>query len=435
MTATHSPWVELFGSRKPILAMLHLGGDTRADRLDRVRREVRDLVEGGVDGVIVENYFGDADDVRAVLEEFSANPPGVAVGLNVLRDHELAFALASEFDIAFIQLDSVAGHLAPVDDERFAARLAELRGATDAVLLGGVRFKYQPVLSGRDEAEDLRIATRRCDAIVVTGAGTGLETDLEKTNRFRSVVGSEFPLVVGAGVTAENIRLQLDASDGVIVGSFLKDTYRDDGVVDRAHVEHLVTVAQTAPRPRPRSRRKGPVIAESYTRISPRPLTAEAFAPYGRVLELASDALDPAYVDTIGDGWRDRYTREPLISSTGSLGRTIGSGLPALLTVMERHEGTEEAILPAGLPLVLAVAAAGSGVRPAASDVDAFVIPATTVVVLHPGTWHDACHGLASPAAYFWHAATRGDRSSGWCELVGGPLLLEAMTAVEEHYD
>lgn len=246
MTPPRTRWGELFGTGKPILAMLHLGGDTRVDKLSRAQQEARDLVAGGVDGIIVENYFGDHDDVRAVLEWLAASPQQVAIGVNVLRDFELAFRLASEFPVDFIQLDSVAGHLPEADDRTFEARLAELRGATDAAVLGGVRFKYQPVLSKRSEAEDLEIAMLRCDAIVVTGEGTGLETSLDKTSRFRSTVGAEFPLVVGAGITDANIRSQLDNADGVIVGSFLKNTYRDDGVVDPFHVAQLVAAAAQA---------------------------------------------------------------------------------------------------------------------------------------------------------------------------------------------
>lgn len=238
--AGNARWRALFPTPKPVLAMLHLGGDDHADRLARARRETEVLADGGVDAVIVENYFGDTDDVRRVLEALAGSPKSAVIGLNVLRDHELAFALADEFPVGFVQIDSVAGHLEPDADAEYAARLAELRTASRALVFGGVRFKYQPVNSGRSEAEDLALGVQRSDAIVVTGDGTGIETELSKIERFRAALPASFPLIVGAGATDENVAAQLRCADGVIVGSFLKDTYRDTGVVDAEHVARFM---------------------------------------------------------------------------------------------------------------------------------------------------------------------------------------------------
>lgn len=236
-----SKWQELFATPKPVLAMLHLGGEDAADKLKRAQIEAATLVDGGVDAVIVENYFGDKDDVRRALEALSNRTGSAVLGLNVLRDHELAFALAAEFPVGFVQIDSIAGHLEPEADVEYATRLAELRAASRALVFGGVRFKYQPVNSGRSEAEDLALGAARSDAIVVTGEGTGMVTDLEKIERFRRTLPTDFPLIVGAGVTDENVAAQMRHADGVIVGSFLKHDYRDTGVVDESHVSAFMT--------------------------------------------------------------------------------------------------------------------------------------------------------------------------------------------------
>ena len=52
-----------FAARKPILGMLHLGGDTPADRQARALEEARIMAGEGLDGLVIENYFGDAEDV------------------------------------------------------------------------------------------------------------------------------------------------------------------------------------------------------------------------------------------------------------------------------------------------------------------------------------------------------------------------------------
>ncbi|PWJ88577.1 hypothetical protein C8D77_11044 [Mesorhizobium loti] len=237
-----SRFEQTFATPKPILGMLHLTGATPAERLAIARREAEILLANGVDGVIVENYFGDKDDVRGVLEWLEARQPDAQVGLNVLRDHHLAFELARQFRVDFIQMDSVAGHLRPDEDADFAAELKELREGANALLLGGVRFKYQPVNSGRTEEEDLLLGMQRCDAFVVTSDATGQETDLEKVRRFRALTGGHFPLLIGAGLTAANAADQLALADGAIVGSFFKDSYVDTGIVDEDHVRELMGV-------------------------------------------------------------------------------------------------------------------------------------------------------------------------------------------------
>lgn len=237
---------EIFAQPKPILGMLHLTGETPEDRLDLALRETALMVEGGVDAVVVENYFGSPDDVKRVLDAFAAKKPDTVVGLNLLRDFRLGFDLVRDYGLSFLQIDSVAGHLPPEEDADYAAELAERRASVNALILGGVRFKYQPVNSGRTEEEDLRLGMDRADAIVVTGAGTGMETEDDKVARFRGIVGDDYPLFIGAGMTAETAQRQLATADGAIVGSYFKDSYKDTGRVDLDHVRHLMAQVNQA---------------------------------------------------------------------------------------------------------------------------------------------------------------------------------------------
>lgn len=229
-----------FDHARPVFAMLHLKGDTPVRRLDIAKHEIETLRSSGVDAVVVENYFGDVDDVVAVCDYLRSDARDVVFGVNVLEDDWLAFSIANEFGARFVQLDSVAGHLPEGQDRDFAARLAEERAASGAYVLGGVRFKYQSHLSGRPLEEDLLLGVARCDGIVVTGEGTGQETPLDKIEEFRRIVGDDVPLVVGAGVTPQNCAEQLAVADAVIVGSYLKDTYADTGDVDGNHALEFV---------------------------------------------------------------------------------------------------------------------------------------------------------------------------------------------------
>lgn len=232
----------LFPAPKPVLAMLHLKGENSADVLSRAMRETEVFVSGGMDGLVVENYFGTVDDVKVVLAELAAHPPGIPYGVNVLDDGPASFALADEFGAGFVQMDSVAGHLRRDADARFADELAQLRAQSNAVLLGGVRFKYQPVLSGNSLVTDLQIAMDRCDAVVVTGDATGEQTPVPKIDQFRAVLGASCPLVIGAGVTVENGPEQLPLGDGAIVGSSLKVGGAAIGEVSHVAVERFMAM-------------------------------------------------------------------------------------------------------------------------------------------------------------------------------------------------
>lgn len=232
--------LDSFPGAIPVFAMLHHKGDDPADIQTRTRREIDVLWSAGVDAVIVENYFGGVDDVIATCEYLRAERPEVAFGINVLKDDAEAFRIAREYGARFVQLDSVAGHLAPAEDADFADWLAAERAASDLLVLGGVRFKYQPVNSGRSLEEDLLLGVERSDAIVVTGEGTAITTPHDKTREFRRVVGADFPLVIGAGVTPSSAAADLADADALVVGSALKDTYADTGDVDEAHTRELM---------------------------------------------------------------------------------------------------------------------------------------------------------------------------------------------------
>lgn len=228
-------------SQKPLIAMLHLKGGS--DMLDIMIREANVYYENGIDAVLAENYFGSAEDCERALAWLAKNFPDRLYGVNVLGDYHKAFELAKEYGAAFVQIDSVCGHLPPKMDISFANELTEAEENRTFDVLGGLRFKYQPVRSGRTLAEDAELAKMRCDAVVTTGDGTGYDTPTEKLMEFRSVL-SDFPLIVGAGVTAGTVAEKLKYSDGVIVGSWLKDYHEDIGDVNEDHVKRFVLAAK-----------------------------------------------------------------------------------------------------------------------------------------------------------------------------------------------
>lgn len=202
---------ELFQVKKPIIGMLHLAGK---DPVKQALEEIAIYEEEGVDGVIVEDYYGTIRDVENTLRESSKLETKIIIGVNVLKDPYYGFELAQKFRARFVQLDSVqSNHLNREYDEY-------RKKYPDICVLGGVGFKYTSP-SGMSLQSELEIGKSRADAIVTTGEGTGIETPLKKLKQYKELL-REFPLISGAGINDKNVSPQLSVADGGIVGTFFK---------------------------------------------------------------------------------------------------------------------------------------------------------------------------------------------------------------------
>ena len=224
---------------KPIIAMLHLKGSSDEAIMERMIKEAEIYYRNGIDAVMVENYFGDTENCVQALEYLHKNMPDRLYGVNILGDYKKAFELAEKYGADFVQIDSVCGHLKPEKDAVYADELIANMDGRSFQVLGGLRFKYQPIRSGRTLAEDAELAKMRCDAVVTTGEGTGKDCPTEKLIEFRDVLDG-FPLIVGAGVTAGNVCEKLEYADGVIIGSWLKEGHYDYGDVCEAYVKEFM---------------------------------------------------------------------------------------------------------------------------------------------------------------------------------------------------
>lgn len=232
-------FLDLFPRPKPIMAMLHLKGDNRDDILSRAVREADIYAAGGVDAMIVEDYYGDSTDVERVLAVLARERPHYIIGVNVLDNFAKSYALAAQYGAKFMQVDSICGHLTRANESAYFAMIDSYRRGGSVAVIGGVRFKYQPYLSGRSLAHDLALGRQYCDAIAVTGSGTGIDTDMQKIHEFRAILG-DFPLVIGAGMTVAQVAGKLAVADAAIVGSTFKDTRKDSGEVSAAHVQEFM---------------------------------------------------------------------------------------------------------------------------------------------------------------------------------------------------
>ena len=228
-----------FGVNKPIVGMIHTKGISDEDVFKRAQQEIDIYLQNKVDAILVEPYFGNYRNVVQVLQYLKQLNHQICYGINCLNVDAMGFELANEYSCRFIQLDSVVGHVKPRDEATLDAFFKLYRSRCDALVMGGVRFKYQPLLSQCSLEEDLHTAMNRCDVICVTEDKTGQETSMNKITQFRSSIGS-FPLMVCAGANLQNITQQLKVADGAVVGSYFKDNHQDSGDVDAQHVREFM---------------------------------------------------------------------------------------------------------------------------------------------------------------------------------------------------
>ena len=76
---------ELF-SRKPIIGMIHLAGKGHEDRVKRALEELVIFDEEGFDGAVIEDYFGNYEDVSETLLQSSSIGLNLIRGVNILRN-------------------------------------------------------------------------------------------------------------------------------------------------------------------------------------------------------------------------------------------------------------------------------------------------------------------------------------------------------------
>ena len=131
------------------------------------------------------------------------------------------------------------------------------------------------------------------------------------------------------------------------------------------------------------------------TELKLQPLTTEAFAPYGDVMEVGGHNT----VIPINYGNTERHHNLARVDVADEGGSAIISifrsqpiQLPFAIKIMERHPLGSQAFMPlSGNPYVVVVAPAGD-FDP--SLMQAFLVQPDQGVNYHKGTWHHYCLGL-----------------------------------------
>ena len=243
---------ELFKCDKPIIGVVHLeplpGSPLHKLRMDEIIElalgDAKALYNGGVDGIIIENY-GDAPyyprrvppvtvAAMAIIVEHIVKAVDIPVGVNVLRnDWRSSLSIAHVTGASFIRVNVLSGSY--ITDQGYIEGEAHLLQRLKACLNSRVKVfadvdvKHAGRIVSRpleDEARDLSERSL-ADAIIVTGEATGKPPRIEKVRIVKKAVGRK-PVIVGSGVNPENIGSYLRVCDGFIIGTYFKSGRRVD---------------------------------------------------------------------------------------------------------------------------------------------------------------------------------------------------------------
>ena len=255
---------QIFKTPSPIIGVVHLlplptsprwGGSLKAV-IDRAEQEATALAAGGVNGIIVENFF-DAPFAKervdpAVVSAMSLivqrlmQMVTLPIGINVLRnDAHSALAIASCVKAQFIRVNVLTGVMATdqgiIEGQAYNLLRYRRELGCDVKILADVLVKHARPLSSPNLTTAVQDTIERglADAVILSGWSTGSPTNLEDLELARAAANGT-PVFIGSGANWENISTLMQAADGVIVSSSLKRHGQREQPIDPIRVSQFV---------------------------------------------------------------------------------------------------------------------------------------------------------------------------------------------------
>jgi uncharacterized protein len=271
---------ELFAARRPVVGVIHVGAlpgtpgsRLGVDALARLAaREAAAYREGGVDGLMIENMH-DVPYLRgsvgpeivaamAVVGRAVKEASGLPTGVQILAGANVeAMSVAHAAGLDYIRAEAYT--FAHVADEGIiessAAELLRFRrrvGADGVRVWADVKKKHAAHAITADVSLGETAAAVEFmlgDAVIVSGGVTGEPPRAADVREAKS--RCRIPVLLGSGVTPENVAEFFDDADGFIVGSYFKEGGIWSNTVERARVERLTkAVRRLRDGERPRAR-------------------------------------------------------------------------------------------------------------------------------------------------------------------------------------
>jgi uncharacterized protein len=256
----------LFPVKKPIIGMVHslpLPGSPNfkkynlPDIYDYAVEEAMRLIEGGVDGLMIEN----AGDIPFVRSEYMGPETAACIaiigerirkdtktklpmGVNIVANAAVqSIAATKAFGGQFVRVNQWAN--AYIANEGYvegasgvALRYRSMLEAEDIHIFADVHVKHgSHAIVGDRPIEELARDTAFFNAstLIATGFRTGDPTKVEEVLGIKK--GADLPVLVGSGIDAGNCQELLKVADGAILGVSVKEPNLMSGKTDVAKLK------------------------------------------------------------------------------------------------------------------------------------------------------------------------------------------------------
>ncbi len=208
--------------------------------IDSAVVEAKIYAQNGLNTVMIENMHDlpylkqtaghEISSVTSIIAYEIKQKLGIYCGIQILAGaNKAALAAAHSAGADFIRIEGfVFAHLA---DEGYiessAAELLRYRkmiAAQNILIFTDIKKKH----SAHALTTDISIAETAeaaefflSDGIIITGASTGKQADIEELKEVKNSV--KLPVLIGSGITAENIAEYYPHADAFIIGSYFKE--------------------------------------------------------------------------------------------------------------------------------------------------------------------------------------------------------------------
>jgi len=240
-------WLNLFGDKKVIIGMIHvdalpgtpLSQNSISQIIDKAVAECILYQDCGIDSIMLENMHDipylhknigpEIISCMSVIAQKIREITALPLGIQVLASaNQEAMAIAKAAQLNYIRAEGfVFSHIA---DEGF----------TDAC--AGELLRYRKQIEAEDIAIFTDIKKKHCshsitadvniletakaaqfflsDGIIITGDSTGSSADIEDLQILQNKM---HPIIIGSGITIDNIETYWNYADGFIIGSHFKE--------------------------------------------------------------------------------------------------------------------------------------------------------------------------------------------------------------------
>lgn len=262
---------DLFPGSFPVIGVIHTGPSPGVpgficvdSAVDRAFAEAESYVEGGVDGIIIENMHDFpcvheremgpeiAAFMTRVARRVKRRASRIPVGLQVLfQGNRTALAVALGAGCDFVRAEGWT--YAHISDKGVAEACAGTTiryrhqiGADHIPIFTDVMKKHASHAWTADlDIGDIALGMtlHRSDGIIVTGTHTGTAPDMDDLVAVRHA--TELPILIGSGIAPDNLADYAPFADGFIIGSAMKENGQWDApVCDKAVAEVMRAVRE-----------------------------------------------------------------------------------------------------------------------------------------------------------------------------------------------